>query len=221
MPVETKGSERSRRRIVFLSPLGVIALGYSVQRLAGATMGAWASIPTILVFWGTLAALILWDGRDKPPRAWLATPRGSRVWPFLAVAVGLIAVTDFPSGWHVLKSPAVLALWLAFGLLNPWFEEGYWRGLLIDATSHWPKGLGVVYSTALFVLSHPLIWGVNSAALRHPVALAGATLLGAVWSLAYWRTGSLRWAIVGHTCANLFGLALPVLLNLHTPSALR
>ena len=49
----------------------------------------------------------------------------------------------------------------AFALVNPWFEEGYWRGVL---------------------------------------------------------SRSLRWTIAGHMCADLFGLSVPVLLNLHVPS---
>jgi membrane protease YdiL (CAAX protease family) len=143
------------------------------------------------------------------------------VWSALALGVGLASVREFVLGWHVLQSPTLIALWLAFGLLNPWLEEGYWRGLLIDATRGWPWGLGVVYSTLLFALSHPLIWGVHSTALRHPAALIGLGLVGGVWGVAYWRTGSLRWTIVGHTCANLFGLSVPVLLNLYVPGGLQ
>jgi hypothetical protein len=28
---------------------------------------------------------------------------------------------------------------------------------------------------------------------------------------------SLRWPIAGHMCANMFGLSVPVLLNIHVP----
>ena len=206
---------------MIVSPIGVIALGYSVQRLAGLAMGVWAWVPTMLVFWSAIAGLILWGAQGKPARLWLGRPRGAGVWSLLAVAVGLLSVREFLSGWHVLESPVLLALWLGFGLVNPWFEEGYWRGLLIDATSGWLKGLGVVYSTVFFALSHPLIWGVNSTALRHPAALVGLGLVGGVWGLAYWRTGSLRWTIVGHACANLLGLSVPILLNLQVPDSLR
>jgi len=211
----------SRRWVVMLSPIGVIGLGYGVQRLAGPTMGAWAALPTIGVFWSAIAGLIFWGRRGKLPTSWLRRPQGARAWSILAVAVGLLSVREFLSDWSVLKSPPLFLLWLAFGLINPWFEEGYWRGLLIDATSERLKGLGVVYSTLLFAVSHPLIWGVHSTALRHPAALLGLVLVGAVWGVTYWRTRSLRFTIVGHACACLFGLSVPVLLNLHVPSGLR
>jgi uncharacterized protein len=206
---------------VILSPFGVIALGHGVQRLAGPALGAWAWLPAMLAFWGAIVALIAYCGPGRRAKAWLRPPRGSWVWSVLAVGVGLLSLREFLSARHVLDSEGLLALWLGFGLANPWFEEGYWRGLLLDATSKWPMGLGVAYSALLFGLSHPLIWGVHSRALRHPAAVVGLVFVGIIWGLAYRRTGSLRWTIAGHACANLFGLSVPVLLNLHTPAGLR
>ena len=39
-----------------------------------------------------------------------------------------------------------------------------------------------------------------------------------LWGLAYQRTGTLRWCVVGHMLANLLGLAALVLLNLVDPT---
>jgi uncharacterized protein len=153
-------------------------------------------------------------------KEWYGPPRGVALWSVLAVLVGLVSAREIFSAWRVLESPAVFLLWLGFGLVNPWFEESYWRGLLIDAAGPW-KGLGVVYSATVFAVSHPLIWGVQVAALRQPAALVGLGLVGLAWGLVYWRTGSLRWTIVGHACANLLGLSVPVLLGLHVPASLR
>ncbi len=213
--------DRVRRWILILSPIGVIALCHAVQRILGAVLGVWAWLPTMLVFWSLVALLIASAGRGHPMRTWLGPPRGKRLWSVLAVAVGLLSVGEFLSGWRTLASPSLVALWLGFGLVNPWFEESYWRGALIDATSNWPSGLAVAYSTAWFALSHPLIWGVHSVALRHPATLVGLGLAGAVWGVAYYRTGSLRWTIAGHSLSNLLGLSVPVLLNVHVPAGLK
>ena len=121
------------------------------------------------------------------------------------------------SGWHSLLALEVAVPWLLVGLVNPWFEESYWRGLLIDGMGRW-KLVGVVYSALAFAISHPLIWGVHSVALRRPEAMVGLGVAGGVWGVAYWRTGSLRWAIIGHGCADLLGLSVPVLLNLYVPA---
>ena len=213
--------ERVRRWILIVSPIGVIALCHAVQRVLGAVIGVWAWLPTMLVFWGVVALLIASGGRGNPMKTWLGRPRRGRLWSALAVAVGLISVGEFMSGWRTLASPSLFMLWLGFGLINPWFEEGYWRGALIDATSNWASGLGVAYSTLWFALSHPLIWGVHSVALRHPAALVGLGIVGTVWGVAYYRTGSLRWTIAGHSLSNLLGLSVPVLLNVHVPAALK
>ena len=81
--------------------------------------------------------------------------------------------------------------------------------------------LGDGCSTLLFALSHHLIWGVNSVALRHPAVVVGLAVVGAAWGVAYYRTKSLRFTIAGHAAANLLGLSVPVLMNLHVPAALR
>ena len=211
---------RGRRWGILLSPLVLIAAGHLVEKAAGPTLGAWSWIPAMVVFWALIAAVIAWGRTSSPIQGWLGPARGSWVWSLLAVLVGLGSVRELLSDWRVLASPAIVSLWLVFGLVNAWFEESYWRGLLIDAAEGW-KGLAVLYSAALFALSHPLIWGVHSVALRHPAALVGLGLVGLVWGLAYWRTGSLRWTIVGHSCANLLGLSVPVLLNLHVPAGLK
>ncbi len=208
-----------RRCIVLLSPVAVIGIGRIVEHVAGRILGPWAWLPTLLVFWATIGTLVAW-GRSRPVKEWFGQPSGGAVWSTLAVVVGLVSVREFISGWRVLESPHVAALWLAFGLVNPWFEEAYWRGLLIDASKGW-RGLGVLYSAVAFGLSHPLIWGVNCAALCHPAVVMALGFVGIVWGLAYWRTGSLRWTIVGHGFANLLGLSVPVMLNLYVPAGVR
>jgi hypothetical protein len=144
-----------RRRLVILSPFGLVVTCHLVARAAGPALGAWAWVPTMTVFWATIAALILCAAGRNALGRWLQAPQGGWAWSVLALAVGLLSLREFLADWHVLESPTILSLWLAFGLLNPWFEESYWRGLLIDATAGWVGGLGVAYSTLLFALSLP------------------------------------------------------------------
>jgi uncharacterized protein len=147
----------------------------------------------------------------------LQPAQGAWPWRLLAIALGLLSLPAFLKHWQVLEPPTLLLLWLGFALVNPWFEEAYWRGLLLDATQRWGGVLSVTYSAVWFAVSHPLIWGVHSLALRHWVIVPVLALMGALWALAYRRSGSLRWTIAGHMCANAFGLTVPVLLNLHLP----
>lgn len=159
----------------------------------------------------------MWARRRSRLTEWLKPGHGSRAWPVSAVLVGAIPLPILLSNWRLLEDPLVVVLWLVFALLNPWFEEAYWRGLLLDATAPWPRVVALVYSTALFVLSHPLIWGVHSIANRHPHAVVGLVLMGAVWGMTYQRTRTLRAVIFAHTLTDLFNLAVPVFLNLYVP----
>jgi membrane protease YdiL (CAAX protease family) len=136
----------------------------------------------------------------------------------LAVSAGLLSLHGFLGHWRLLSDGGLIVAWLAFALVNPWFEESYWRGLLIDATAPWGKWPALLYSSIWFALSHPLIWGIHSLPLRKPEAVAALLMVGLIWGLTYQRTGSLRGCVAGHMLANLFGLAALVLLNVYDPT---
>lgn len=210
-------TDQRRRLVAAASPIALIAVCRAAQYIAAPALGAWACLPTMFLFWALIAGLILWVGGVESVKRWLQPAHGAWPWRLLAVAVGLLSLPGFVKHWSVVRPPMILFLWLAFALINPWFEEGYWRGVLLDATERWGGILSVMYSAAWFAVSHPLIWGVHSVALRHWVILPVLALIGVVWAMAYRRSKSLRWPIAGHMCANLFGLAAPVLLNIHLP----
>src|SRR5688572_21527 len=143
-------TQERRRLIAAVSPIPLIALCRVAQHLAGPALGAWAWLPTMLLFWAVIALLVLWAGGGASVARWLQPARGAWGWRLLALALGLLSLPAFLEHWHVLQPPALLLLWLAFSLLNPWFEEGYWRGLLLDATERWGGLLSVTYSAVLF-----------------------------------------------------------------------
>ena len=206
------------RFYALLSPVLLVAICAGVQLVAGKLMGAWAWVPTMLCFW----AVIAWftRGFSGYAAALGRFKKGSRgvVWPVIAVAAGLLSLHGFLQHWTLLSEPHLVIAWLVFALVNPWFEESYWRGLLMDATASWGKLWSLLYSTVWFAASHPLIWGIHSLPLRKPEAVAALLLVGLLWGLAYQRTGRLRWCVVGHMLANLLGLAALVLLNLYDPT---
>ncbi|MEO5566015.1 MAG: CPBP family glutamic-type intramembrane protease [Luteimonas sp.] len=206
------------RFYALLSPLLLVAICAAVQLIAGKLIGAWAWVPTMFCFW----ALIAWFTRGFSGYA-VALARfkqgpGGVAWPVIAVAAGLLSLHGFLQHWTLLSEPHLVLAWLVFALVNPWFEESYWRGLLMDATASWGKAWSLLYSTAWFAASHPLIWGIHSLPLRKPEAIGALLLVGLLWGLVYQRTGRLRWCVAGHMLANLLGLAALVLLNLYDPT---
>ena len=208
----------SRERFGAVSPFLLIFSCRSVAQVAGGAIGVWAWVPAMLVFWGGIAAFVRCVGGGDVPVRWFGRPKRS-VWCWLAVAVGLLSLPGFLGHWRVLLRPDVLILWLLFSLVNPLFEEAYWRGVLLDATREWPLAVSVSYSAILFAVSHPLIWGVQSVALRDWRVVPVLAVIGALWAMAYRRTGSVRCSVVGHACSNALGLSVPLLLNLYSPLA--
>jgi membrane protease YdiL (CAAX protease family) len=201
--------------IILLSPFVVIVICNLVANYAGTLWGAWAWLPLALTYWSLLLFLIIWGGGLGAIRRWLQPPIGRVVWSIVAVGTGLLAVPSFVLGMKYLN--AVWLPWLIFGLVNPWLEEGYWRGLLLDQFPQWSLGFRIAYSTLLFGISHPLMWGVNSIPNRHIAILGVALIFGFVWSVVYIKTKSLRWAIVGHILADLLTVSVAAFLNLFGP----
>ncbi|MGA9365705.1 MAG: CPBP family intramembrane glutamic endopeptidase [Bacteroidota bacterium] len=213
-------SSQNRQRLVLLSPLVIIAVGRLIASLAGVVFGIWVWIPMTLVVWGMFAFMIAWGGGREATRRWLQAPQGAWGWSVLAVAVGLIPLSIFIQNWKLFLSVWLVLAWLLFALINPFLEEGYWRGLLLDNTKHWPGWVGVLYSTFFFAINHPLTIGVYSIANRHPVVLISTFVMGLVWAVVYRKTHSLRWTIFAHMLTDLLNLSVLAFLNIVVPPSL-
>ena len=202
---------------MLLSPFAVIALGHATARLAGPAFGAWAWVPVTLVLWTCFAACIAFGAGRDSARRWLRTPGGGLRWLAIALALGLIPLPILLSNFALLDSPLLVLLWLAFAAINPFFEEGYWRGVLLDRTSSWPGWASVLFASSLFALNHPLSFGVVSLANAHPATLVTTFIMGIGWAVVYRRTGSLRWPILAHVVTDLCNLAVLAMMNIYVP----
>ena len=200
-----------------ISPLGLVFGCRLCQQLLGEALGVWSWVATILVFWAAIAGLVWLVCGGEAFRRWWRRPTGGLLWCSLALLGSLLLLPGFIGHWRVLLEPNVFVPWLLFSLINPFFEEAYWRGLLLDATRDWPGALSVGHSATWFAVSHPLIWGVHSAALRDWAVVPVLVGVGVVWAMAFRRSGSLWCSVGGHICTNLLGLTVPVLLNLYSP----
>jgi membrane protease YdiL (CAAX protease family) len=201
-----------------LSPALLIAACALVQVVAGQVLGVWAWVPAMLAFWLIIAAFLRGFSHRTSPWSRFRPASGGFVWSVLAVVAGLLSLHGFVRHWSLLAQWHLIVAWAVFALINPWFEESYWRGLIMDSTASWGRALSLLYSSALFAASHPLIWGIHSLPFRKIETVGALFFVGLLWGLAYQRTGTLRWCVVGHMLANLLGLAALVLLNLHDPA---
>lgn len=192
-----------QRRVALLSPVALVGMGFGLARLTTAIWDVWSWIPVLIYYWGSLIILITWSGGPEAIRRWLGPSRTDRwiwLWRVLALAVpALFFPTAFLSSLAAMDGWWVPVLWFGLGAVNAWIEEGYWRGLLLDAASGWPGWQAALYSAACFGASHPLLFGWQRGdALNGIAGFLGTLLAGLIWGLVYRQTRSLRLPILGH-----------------------
>lgn len=227
MPLDTSdlvcpAQQRSTAAFVVLSPLAIILLGHLTARIAAAVHPPSAWVAVAVVYWAAMGAVVLLATTRDQRRLWWA-PSRLRWWIIpSALALGAIPVAGILLlNLDVVASHGVLiAPWLLFALVNPVMEEAYWRGALADATAPWPVWRAGLYSTALFVASHPLMWGVFSEGNRSPMLYASLTLMGLAWFAMRRVSGSLRWPIISHALVDIGNLSVFVFVNAYVPPAL-
>lgn len=207
--------------VVLLSPFVVILLGQLAARTLGPAIGVWSWIPLNIGYWTIIALLIGGGGGRQAILRWLRPAQGNWLWPLLAlsIAVGPTIPMLFPDTWRLFLQVEVWLPTLFFVVINPCFEEGYWRGLLLDTVSDKNKWPVILYSSTLFMINHMWISVVVIGA-RNPMASIFQFVFGVVMSITYLKTQSLRWPLVAHFLANLLTPTVAVFLNLYVPGTL-
>lgn len=217
------GSPRVREFALLASPLFIIAAGHLAARMATDMNARAAWLWVAVVYWGLIAIAISLATGAGQRRAWFRPSARRPAWVWIAgLALGLFPMAGILAlnFGLVAQYPAVFAAVLAFAILNPVFEEAYWRGLLLDAGRRWPFWVIVLYSTVLFVAGHPLMWGVFSIGNRSPMLYATLFVMGFAWAYMRRATGSLRFPVLSHALVDVGNLSVFVFLNLYVPPGL-
>ena len=204
-----------RNLLVIASPVAIVALGSLAARVSIALLGQWAWAITLPIYWGSIALVIgIASGWDKL-RSWFDKPRGSIVWPLLALLFGLSAypLLLIPN-IALLRTPLMIGLWLAFGLINGPIEEAYWRGFLFNEIKGGPLWLTVTYSGVLFIAIHFLMLGAFSSMFFNIPFLVILAVLTLFYSVIFIRTCSLRYSAISHTLTDWGNLNIFVFMNL-------
>lgn len=204
------------KKIIPFLPIGSILLGLLIALCLTPFMKGWTFIPLAFVYWGstfTVSLKVL--GREKMKEL-LQRPIGSRGWSILAIIPALIPLSIMLMNFHLIGANKETLFWIIFAIINPFFEEIFWRGLLLTKLS-WKTSLSIIYSTVLFVASHPLTWGVFSIANRSWMTWVSLAIMGFIWSIIFLKTKSLRYCIISHFFVDLFNISVFVFLNLYIP----
>jgi uncharacterized protein len=209
--------------IVLVSPIIIMIIGNLAARIFMDLLGKWAWIGYFPVYWSMLFLFIYFGGERENQQIWFRKSAGSRWWILLAIGIGFISFPTllFPN-IHVMNSVLLVFGWCCFAIINSPFEEAYWRGFLLDGTAQYPRAYGVIYSTVLFTIIHPLNLGVFSKIQTYDPArpmilvpfLIILIMLSLVWSLLYLKTKSLRLSILSHILTDLGNLSIFLFMNM-------
>ena len=201
------------KRIVVLSPFLIIAVNFGIAYTFGELIGKWAFIPMITIGWVLWLFLILKFGGIESTKNWIKKPTGKIWWSILAILIGLIPLPLFIFHSDTLSEWMIWLPWIMLALINPWIEEFYWRGLLLDYTKNWPNWTSVFYSGFLFAINHAA-FGINSELNSGFEIVISTFIMGIVWGFVYKKTKSLRWTILAHFLVDFLGLSAPAFLDL-------
>jgi len=205
-----------RPQVVWLSPILVVVICQLAGRLLTPVFGNWSVFPWLLVYWAVTGISIYWGAGPETIRRWAGKPRGSWLWSALALIFLPVTLSIFLDGWQLLHRGWFWLPWLLFAPINAMFEEGYWRGLLLDAGKRWQGWAILLYTSVFFALNH-LSLGAFAVFYRGWFPLISPIAAGLLYGIVYWKTGSLRWTVVSHTLVNWLSLGILVLMNVYVP----
>ncbi|MEM7660230.1 MAG: CPBP family intramembrane glutamic endopeptidase, partial [Bacteroidota bacterium] len=202
----------SSKTTVLLSPFLIIVVNILVSLTFGSFMGKWVFIPIILIEWCLFAFFIWRFGGKESIKKWLQKPKGSWGWNVLAMVVGFLPLSLFLLFYETLNHWTVWVPWLLLAVINPWLEEGYWRGLLGDFTAKWKTWLSVLFCSSLFSMNHA-VFGIYSEVNSGFDVLIATFVMGVIWAWVYAKTRSLRWCIASHFLVDFLNLSAPAFLD--------
>jgi len=198
-----------------MSPIGLIIVCSVSAVLLCPFFGKWVFMPLWCLYWGISFLITLKFAGVSVIKDWLQKPAGKMRWLVLSIIVGFIPLQILLTNLQIITLPLML-LSIPCVLLNPFFEELYWRGFVLDFTFS-SKKLSSLYSSVLFILSHLFIWGVFSHGNRNYFLIVSLAIMSTVWCVVRIKTKSLWWCIVSHFFVDVFNLMVFVMLNIVIP----
>jgi len=203
----------TKKHIVIASPFLIILANFGVALAFGKIIGKWAFIPMVLFGWAIWSFFILKYGGINSIKKWLGNSKSGIGWGILAVIIGLITLPLFVRHYELLKDWTIWLPWILLALINPWIEEFYWRGLLLDYTKNLPNWISVLFVSILFASNH-IAFGINSKVNSGIEIVISTFIMGVVWAIIYKKTKSLRWTIFSHFLIDFFGVSSVAFLDL-------
>ena len=181
--------------------------------ISGQFIGKWAFIPVVISVWILFIFFIKRYGGSDRTKKWVQPVNGKLGWKVAAVVVAIIPLPLFLYHYKLLAPLHIWLPWILIALINPFLEEFYWRGLLLDYLSDQTAWVAILFSSFVFSANH-IAFGINSEVVSGADTLASTVVMGLVWGTVYHKTKSLRWTITSHFFVDFFNVSSVAFLDL-------
>ncbi|MBE6021967.1 MAG: CPBP family intramembrane metalloprotease [Cellulosilyticum sp.] len=93
--------------------------------------------------------------------------------------------------------------------------SNHFNRLMIEGLDTSPK-MAVLFTTIMFTLSHPFMWGVFSHTLREPAMIVSLLIMGCLWGTIYIKTKNLWLCVISHMFVDFFNMSIFSFLDMIT-----
>ena len=197
-------------------PIAIIIAGSIIVSLFFKVMSNYTFIPSVLVYWLLTFMVVILDCKKKniSISSYLKNTKAKFYLIILSLIVGCIPLPIFIFYVKNLNTSFLIISWAFVAIINPFFEEVFWRGYMLEHKAKMPLFIKVIYSTTLFTLSHVFIWGVFSTAMHSKELTISVFIMGIAWSFIYIKSKSIVLPYFSHLLVDIFNLSTLAMLNL-------
>ena len=197
-------------------PVSIILLGIIVGRVFFIFIKNWAWIPIVLFYWLAVSFVLYIDYKKnrKRPIDYFKGYKFKLSTLILSLIVGLIPLPILLKYFYLFNTNYLIIFWILLAIINPFFEEIFWRGYMLDISPKTPLWIKTIVSSLLFSAAHPLIWGIFSPSMLTIEMIISVFIMGIVWSYVYIKSKSLILPYFSHLLVDLFNCSILAFLNL-------
>ena len=210
-------NEEIKRYVKFLIiPVSIILLGIITGRVFFIFIKNWAWIPVVLFYWTAVGLVIYLDYKKnrKNPIDYFKGYKFKLSTVILSLLVGFIPLPILLKYFYLFDANYLIVFWILIAIINPFFEEIFWRAYMLDTSPNMPFWIKAIVSSLLFAAAHPLTWGIFSPNMLTIEMLISVFIMGIVWSFVYKKSKSLLLPYFSHFLVDLFNCSVLVFLNL-------
>ncbi len=199
-----------------IPPIILILIGFLISLIFNSLIGSMSWIALVIVYWSGISIIVYRDSKKSGKRIKEYFKMRNFRWYLilLALLVGIIPLPIFLISYKLFTTTFLIVSWLLVALINPFFEELFWRGYMLEKGEDIRFGIKALISSVLFTLSHPAMWGVFSKPMLTKELIISVFIMGLAWSFIYKKSRSLVLPYFSHLLVDVFNCSVLAFVNL-------